>query len=133
MNYTYNPKTSNSFIKFINPDFIHSDDRGTLVQLCSQNKWGQVNYIKSLKKSFRGNHFHDINKELFYVISGKFDLILELNQTKYVYEIIEKDMFIIEPKVTHSFNYKDDTLLITMYDKGVQLENGIMDIKTNQI
>lgn len=123
-------KTSNDYIKFIKPDFIHKDDRGFLSQITSKGKWSQVNYIKSNIGSIRGNHYHELNRELFYVIEGRFFLILEIENTKLVYDIVAEDMFIIEPRVRHSFEYIEQTMLITMYDKGVQLENGKMDIIT---
>jgi quercetin dioxygenase-like cupin family protein len=125
-----NSKLSNNFIKFIKPDFIHSDNRGSLVQLCSKGKWNQVNFIKSEQGSKRGNHYHEINRELFYVIKGRFNLTLEIDNDKFTYDIIAEDMFIIEPLVRHSFEYIEETMLITMYDKGVELDFGKMDLIT---
>jgi quercetin dioxygenase-like cupin family protein len=121
-------KDNNDLIKFILPEFIHKDDRGMLKQITSKGKWSQVNYIESDIGSIRGNHYHKINRELFYIIDGKFMLTLELNDHKMVYEIIANDLFIIEPMVKHSFDFKEKTRLISMYDKGVELENGQMDI-----
>jgi quercetin dioxygenase-like cupin family protein len=123
-------KISNNFIKFIKPDFIHSDNRGSLVQLCSKGKWNQVNFIKSEQGSKRGNHYHEINRELFYVIKGRFNLTLEIDNDKFTYDIIAEDMFIIEPLVRHSFEYVEETMLISMYDKGVELDFGKMDLIT---
>ncbi len=121
-------KLSNQHIKFINPEFIHQDDRGILVQLSSTKKWGQVNYIKSDSNSVRGNHYHEINRELFYVVEGNFTLTLEYSDTKLIYDMVEGDMFVIEPMVRHSFNYKTKTILISMYDLGVELDSGKKDI-----
>ena len=124
----FSQKISSDFIKFINPDFTHKDDRGSLTQIVSGGKWSQVNYIDSSEGSIRGNHYHELNRELFYVISGRFFLILEKDGDRLIYDIKESDLFIIEPKVKHSFEYKQKTSLISMYDKGVELENGKMDI-----
>lgn len=122
-------KINNNFIKFVNPEFTHEDDRGILVQITSKGKWTQVNYIESDTGTIRGNHYHQLNRELFYVIEGRFSLILEMGDSnKLTYDIVEGDMFIIEPFVRHSFEYLKKTMLITMYDKGVQLEAGKMDI-----
>lgn len=126
----FDAKLSNNFIKFIKPDFIHSDSRGFLVQLCSKGKWSQVNFIKSEQGSKRGNHYHQINRELFYVINGRFNLTLEIDGDKFTYDIIAEDMFIIEPLVRHSFEYIEETMIITMYDKGVELDFGKMDLIT---
>lgn len=121
-------KIDSDFIKFLNPEFIHEDDRGLLAQITSKGKWSQVNYIKSDVGAIRGNHYHKINRELFYVIEGRFSLILEKGNDKLIYDIVEGDMFVIEPFVRHSFEYLTKTMLITMYDQGVQLEIGKMDI-----
>lgn len=121
-------KTSNNFIKFIKPDFIHKDSRGSLTQLVSGNKWSQVNYIESSPGAIRGNHYHKINRELFYVAKGRFFLVLEAENTKLTYDMVAEDLFIIEPLVRHSFEYVEETILITMYDKGVELEDGKKDI-----
>lgn len=126
----FNPKTSNNFIKFVDPDFINRDDRGFLVQITSKRQWSQVNYIKSNVGSVRGNHSHEFNRELFYVIEGRFSLTLETGDGRLTYDIVAEDMFIIEPFIRHSFEYVEKTMLITMYDQGVQLENGKMDIIT---
>lgn len=124
----FSNKTDNNFIKFIKPDFVHKDSRGSLTQLVSGGKWSQVNYIESKPESIRGNHYHQLNRELFYVVKGRFSLILEAENTKLTYDMIADDLFIIEPLVRHSFEYLEETALITMYDKGVELENGKKDI-----
>ena len=37
-------------------------------------------------------------------------------------------MFIIEPNVMHTFDYKEDSVLVAFYDKGVELPDGTKDI-----
>jgi len=125
----FSSKIDNQFIKFIKPEFVHADDRGSLTQIVSKLKWAQVNYIDSKPSSIRGNHYHKFNRELFFVIEGKFILTLELDGKKLVYEMIKNDIFIIEPLVRHSFEYLDNTKLITMYNKGVELEGNKKDIE----
>lgn len=116
-------------IKFIKPDFNFQDERGSLTQLVNKG-WNQVNYITSVKGSFRGNHYHTINQEAFFVISGAFKLSLEHKITKETakYDIKAGDFFVIFPNVIHSFDYTDDTTLISLYDRGVELPNGKKDI-----
>ena len=115
-------------ISFPKPDFIHSDDRGSLKQLVNSG-WNQINVITSLADSFRGNHYHKNNREMFYIISGKFKLILEKNGQIFSFLIEADDFFIIEPYVIHSFEYIEDTTLIAAYDNGV-VEGNSMDIYT---
>jgi quercetin dioxygenase-like cupin family protein len=126
----FSAKINNNYIQFIDPEFIHEDGRGLLAQISSNRKWSQVNYIKSDIGAIRGNHYHQLNRELFYVIDGRFTITLEKDNDKLIYDIVAGDMFIVEPFVRHSFEYLEKTMLITMYDKGVQLENGKMDIIT---
>lgn len=116
-------------IEFIQPDFQFEDARGCLKQLVHDG-WKQVNYISSVAGAFRGNHWHQRNKEAFFVISGRFDLALEHTRTHEEESYLMKagDFFIIPPKVSHSFKFRSDTVLISFYDKGVENEDGSKDI-----
>ena len=89
-------------INYIKPDFVHQDERG--------------------------GHFHKINKEIFFVIRGLFRLVLESNNEKEVYIMKTGDFFEIEKGIKHTFEYIEDTELISMYDLGVELENDEKDI-----
>ena len=114
-------------IEIIKPDFVFQDERGNLTQLVHDG-FKQFNIIFSKKDVLRGNHYHKENREAFYVISGCFDLIAEKdgNQKKYVFKT--GYMFVIPPYVSHSFYYTEDTLLASMYDIGVEHEDGTKDI-----
>lgn len=120
-------KLSNDLIKFVEPDFVFSDDRGSLTQL-SRGGWNQVNSIISEAGAFRGNHYHKENREYFYVVDGEFLLTLKKDGLLQEYKISSKDCFIIESYVIHSFAYKKRTILVTMYDIGVEMSNGEKDI-----
>lgn len=117
-------------IEFIQPDFQFEDARGCLKQLIHDG-WKQVNYISSVAGAFRGNHWHQRNKEAFFVISGRFDLSLEHTRTHEEESYLMKagDFFIIPPNVSHSFLFTDDTQLISLYDEGVENEDGSKDIQ----
>ena len=110
-------------INFIEPEFTFSDDRGWLKQLVSKD-WSQVNVISSVKDSFRGGHYHKHNKELFYVINGSFKLDLSKGDYSETHEITMGQMFIIESEILHSFTYLEDTLMVSMYDEGVEMKFG---------
>lgn len=116
-------------IRFLKPDFELADARGSLTQLVHSG-WNQVNYITSVVGATRGGHFHKCNNEAFYVISGEFRLDVESQDRKQREEYTMKagDFFIIPPFVTHSFEFTNDTTLISMYDHGVELPNGAKDI-----
>lgn len=116
-------------LKMIEPDFIFENECGCLVQLVREG-WNQVNVITSAAGSKRGGHYHKINKEGFYIINGKFKLILEEGAVKEEHILKSGDMFIIEPYQKHYFEYLEDTILVSMYDKGVELPRDLKDIYT---
>ena len=96
-------------IEFIKPDFSFADERGALTQLCREG-WKQINVTSSKAGVFRGGHYHKNNKEAFYIIKGE----IEIQLTK--------------PYAVHSFKFKQDTLMVALYDKGVEEAGGQKDI-----
>lgn len=122
-----NNRENTSLIKFIKPDFEFGDNRGRLTQLVS-NGWQQVNFITSLANNIRGGHYHKYNREAFYIIDGKFKLSLIKEQQTVDFIMGRGDFFIVEPYVKHVFEYIEDTNLISLYDKGVELSDGTKDI-----
>ena len=114
-------------IEFVKPDFVFESEAGCLSQLVHSG-YKQINSIISYKDSTRGGHYHKYNKELFYVIHGSFKLIVWKNDIKEEYKIKKNDMFIIPSYVYHSFEYFEDTILIGMYDNGIELDNNVKDI-----
>lgn len=115
-------------INFIKPEFKNIDSRGYLYQLFSDT-WKQVNLLYSKINTFRGDHYHKENKEVFFLISGKckLKLINMITEEEKIINIKEKDMFIINPYIKHSFYFTEDTIMIAAYSKGY-LINGIEDI-----
>lgn len=116
-------------IEIIKPDFVFEDGRGTLVQLIHEG-YRQINVVTSKAGVERGNHFHKLNKEGFYVVEGSFLLTVSLNGNEEEYHFKKGDMFIIKPDVMHRFVYLEDTTLVAFYDKGVELPDGTKDIIT---
>jgi dTDP-4-dehydrorhamnose 3,5-epimerase-like enzyme len=111
-------KTIENVITFPKPDFVFKDDRGSLKQLVS-GKWSQINFNTSVAGSIRGGHFHKENREMFFVISGKFTLTLKAPNGPISFIMEKEDFFIIEKNISHSFEFIDETLLIAAYDLGV--------------
>ena len=114
-------------VKIIKPDFVFEDDRGSLVQLIHEG-YRQIIVVTSRAGVERGNHFHRLNREGFYVVDGAFLLEVSFEGKSESYEFKKGDMFIIEPFVMHRFVYRDDTTLVAFYDKGVELPDGTKDI-----
>lgn len=122
-------------ISRLEPDFRHEDGRGTLTQLVREG-YKQVNVIFSKAEAFRGGHYHRLNTEAFYVVSGSFEFeavpvaddgsgrVIGAAETHIFHA---GDMFSVPAYVSHSFKYLDDTWLVSMYDRGVELPDGQMD------
>lgn len=109
------------------PDFAHTDGRGTLVQLFCEG-FCQVNVITSAKGALRGNHYHKQNTEAFYIISGSGQVELDDQDTTEAYQFSTGSFFEIGPNILHRFSFSEDTILVSMYSKGVELGNGQKDI-----
>lgn len=106
-------------------DFHFEDDRGSIVQLIHQG-YAQINVITSKKGVFRGGHYHKENEEAFYIVSGK----LEVTVNKETVVFTNGDFFGIEANDIHSFNFLEDTTLVSMYSHGVEKADGTKDIYT---
>ena len=116
-------------IEFTKPDFVFENECGSLKQLVHDG-WKQVNVITSLGGSIRGGHYHKYNKEGFYIVSGSFRLVAWNDTEKEEYEIKSGVMFYIPPFVFHTFEYHEDTVLVSMYSNGVELSDTEKDIWT---
>lgn len=114
-------------IEIIKPDFVYEDQRGSLTQLVREG-YSQVNVIASKGQCVRGGHYHKQNQEAFYIVSGQLRLRVGKEQNQEEYTFQEGDMFVIPPFVWHDFEFITDTLLVSMYDNGVELSTGEKDI-----
>lgn len=115
-------------LNYLETDFSFSDERGCLTQLVREG-YSQVNYVETKAGVVRGGHYHKINKEAFYLISGEIEVKLaSLDGVMEHYTFKSGDMFSIEPNVIHTFSYKEDTKMICMYDKGVEIDKDNKDI-----
>lgn len=116
-------------IERLKADFIFNDERGTLTQLIHTG-FSQINVITSKAGIIRGGHYHELNKEAFYIIQGKC-LVTASRDGKTESCVFEAgDMFQISEYVIHDFEYLEDTVLVSMYSRGVELGDGKMDIIT---
>lgn len=106
-------------------DFQFSDERGTLVQLI-HNGYHQINVITSKKGVIRGNHYHKLNNEAFFIVSGA----LEITVGDTVRTFRQGGFFGIDALDMHSFYFLEDTVLVSMYTQGVELPDGTKDIYT---
>ena len=116
-------------ITIIKPDFIFENDAGLLVQLVHDG-WKQVNTIYSNNGSIRGGHYHKYNEEAFYILTGALRITVWITDEKQNYEFHAGDMFQINRNVYHTFEYLEDTWLVSMYSNGVEMGDGFKDIWT---
>ena len=112
-------------LKQIPCDFRFEDDRGLLVQLVHDG-WRQINVITTRKGVTRGNHYHKCNAEAFYIISG----VCRVTVGGESMTFRSGDFFRIDPLDMHSFDYLEDTTMVSMYSDGVELPDGTKDIYT---
>ncbi len=113
-------------IERLKPDFTHKDDRGTLTQLIRRG-YSQINVITSKGGVFRGGHYHELNTEAFYIVSGRCRVTARKDGKTQTEEFSTGDFFRVGPYVTHDFDYLEDSVLVTMYSLGVELDDGKMD------
>ncbi len=116
-----------NLFEFLTPDFSFKDTRGFLYQLCHDG-WKQVNVSKTVAGTFRGGHYHKETKEAFFIIDGEISAVLKRNNKTENHIFKTNDFFIINPYVLHSFTFNKDTLMVALYDKGVEKQNGTKDI-----
>lgn len=115
-------------IEILEPDFVFEDDRGFLSQI-THEPFAQVNAVFTKKGAVRGNfHYHRTTKEVFFVISGSFDVFVHLDGREEKRSFKKGDMFMINENVRHSFDYKEDTYLVAFYTSKVELSDGTKDI-----
>ncbi|WP_312939675.1 cupin domain-containing protein [Oscillibacter sp.] len=114
-------------IEFIQPNFTFQDERGKLTQLIRAG-FKQVNVIESKAGALRGGHYHKVNREAFYIIYGTVVFTASQNGQEETHTFSDGDMFLVPAEVSHSFDFQTDTLLVSLYDQGVELEDGSKDI-----
>lgn len=110
-------------LKRLQTDFHFVDERGSIDQIIHEG-YAQVNVITSKAGVIRGGHYHKQNSEAFYVISGN----LELTVNGEVETFSAGDFFGIEAGDWHSFRYIEDTVLVSMYSRGVENGDGSKDM-----
>ncbi|MDD6698461.1 MAG: hypothetical protein PUE51_08985 [Veillonellaceae bacterium] len=112
------------------PDFEFEDNRGKITQLVREG-YRQVNVITSHAGALRGKHYHKLNNEAFFFPYGRCRVTVEDREGHTETKIFGAgEMFRIGPYVMHSFEYLEETMVVSMYDKGVELDGGKMDSYT---
>ncbi len=109
-------------IEFCKPYFSHKDDRGEISGIIQKGEWMEVNIIRSKKNTVRGGHYHKHTHELFIILSGEIEVMLQdkFESCRVLSGTVKKgDVFIINPYVWHTFNIKKNSTWINMLDKPI--------------
>lgn len=114
-------------IERIKVDFEYEDERGKLTQLVRRG-YSQINVVTSIGGTLRGGHFHKYNTEAYYVIKGECKVTASRNGEIESEVFSTGDFFRIGPFINHDFEYIEDTILVTMYSLGVEMDNEEKDI-----
>ena len=108
----------------LSPYFKRLDERGGFLGI-TQESWAEVNFIETRANQVRGNHYHKETRELFFIVSGEIEVVIEdLNSGKHSELSFRKgDVFIIEPYEVHTFRTRTDAQWINMLSKPMDLQN----------
>lgn len=113
-------------IERMDVDFEHKDERGTLTQLVRRG-YSQINVVTSKGGIFRGGHYHKYNTEAFYIIKGKCNVTARRGEEIESEIFCAGDFFRIGPYISHDFDYIEDSVLVTMYSLGVEMDDESKD------
>lgn len=83
--------------------FKHSDSRGTLIEICREGTWRQLNFFTLKRGSCRGGHYHKKTLELFFIIEGRCRIeIFDIRTQKRIDFVARQwDIFLVEPYELH--------------------------------
>jgi len=104
----------------------HRDERRALFTAFNGDldgfKAAQVKFIKMYKDAVLGEHYHEDYRELFYMLKGRAEVILEDIETKErkTYILKQGDRLLVPPQVAHRFLIIKDSLLVGCTEKPYQ-------------
>ena len=111
----------------LTPDFVFRDEKGLLTQLVHFG-FTQVNVLKSKKGTQRGDHYHKVSREAFYVANGSVELTIRRDGQEQTKLFIEGDFFLIPVNTYHLMDFPEDCTLVALYDIPIEHEDGTKDI-----
>ncbi len=103
------------------PPYINKvDERGGFCGI-TQDSWAEVNFIETRADQIRGNHYHKETRELFFIVSGEIEVVIDNLKSGEHLEVsfAKGDIFIIEPYEVHTFRTKTDAQWINMLSKAI--------------
>lgn len=110
-------------VKILSPEFLHTDERGSLTQLVSRG-YSQVNILVSNPGVTRGGHYHKLCREAFYIIEGSVRLMAEKDGKFRQHTFCRGDFFEIYPGTAHEMYFPERCIMAILYDCPVETETG---------
>ena len=104
-------------MKRFKPTFEFKDENGILREVIRRGNYKQLNEAIRYKGRGSGGHYHKIDEELFYVMTGKVQVKVFNIKTKEKIEFVAgpAEGFIIEPYELHDFFYLEDTMMTVLH------------------
>jgi mannose-6-phosphate isomerase-like protein (cupin superfamily) len=111
-------------VQKLSPYLNKLDERGGFLGI-TQESWAEVNFIETQAGQVRGNHYHKETRELFFIILGEIDVVIDdLNSgTHFELSVHKGDIFVIEPYELHTFHTRTDSQWINMLSKPIDVQN----------
>ncbi|MCA1614344.1 MAG: cupin domain-containing protein [Acidobacteria bacterium] len=108
----------------LSPYTTRIDERGGFWGI-TQESWAEVNFIETAAQQVRGNHYHKETRELFFIISGEIEIVIDdlVSGAHSEMSVGKGDVFIIEPYELHTFRTKTDAQWINMLSKPLDEQN----------
>ena len=110
-------------VKILSPEFLHTDERGSLTQLASGG-YSQINILVSESGVTRGGHYHKICREAFYIIDGTVKVTAENDKEFYERVFRQGDFFEIYPGTAHEMYFPERCIMAVLYDRPVETGSG---------
>ena len=112
-------------MKILNSKRVSSDDRGVIDVVCEDGPWERMNHIRTKKGFIRGDHYHQLNSELHYVLNGSLELYVRDLRTgeEATYQFIGGDCFIVEPHEFHTLRHLEDSEYMVLFSRRFDSEN----------
>jgi len=111
-------------MKKLSPYLLKTDERGVFLGI-TQEQWAEVNFIETEANQVRGNHYHKETLELFFIISGEVEIVIDDLRSGQRTEFCARngDIFVIEPYELHTFHTKSKTQWINMLSHRMDLQD----------
>ena len=91
-------------------EYQRKENRGTLTQV-NTGDWKQLNVLEIKKGETFGGHYHKEKTELFYVIFGEAEFVIENTQGVFTEQLAKGDCLLVEPYDTHTIYASKDVAI----------------------